>query len=98
MTPSPLKLVLSLAAFFFTSLVLQALNALYFDMRDAGRYKMATFIGFIHDVVGWAVSIFLFVELQNNDKGLSALEALSCCLGGATGTFYILRRNCRADA
>lgn len=84
-------LVINLVALFLVSFFQDVLSAYYLRLVSEERIIAATFISFIHSLVGWGVWVWFVYQFQNPDT-LSGLQAVSAAFGSAAGTFFGLRK------
>lgn len=86
-----MSLLVSLVALFFIGFVQDALSAYYLKLVQDKKLFFASFVSFLHSVVGWAVWGWFMFQFQNPDA-LSGVQAVINSIGGACGTYLGLKR------
>lgn len=84
-------LVVNLIALFIVGFLQDVLGAYYLRLVNEQRIILATFISFVHSVLGWAIWVY-FMYLFQNSETMTGLQAVIHSIGGAFGTFLGLRK------
>jgi hypothetical protein len=86
-----LLVLLNIIALFVIGFLQDILGAYYLRLVNEQRYIFATFISFIHSLVGWGVWVWFMYQFQNSET-MTGMQAVIYSVGGAFGTFLGLRK------
>lgn len=86
-----LLLLLNVLALFVIGFLQDVLGAYYLRLVTEQRLFTATFISFLHSIVGWAIWIWFMYQFQNSET-MTGFQAVIYSFGGAIGTFMGLRK------
>jgi len=85
------SLIFNLLILFLVGFLQDLLSAYYLRLVQDQRLLLATFISFIHSLVGWAIWIWFMYQFQNPET-MGGLQAVAISAGGSLGTYFGLRR------
>lgn len=84
-------LVINLIAMFIIGFIQDVLGAYYLRLVTEQRLLLATFVSFMHSIIGWAIFVW-FMALFQNSEAMTGIQAFIYSIGSALGTWMGLRK------
>jgi hypothetical protein len=76
---------------FIIGFIQDILGAYYLRLVNEQRLFFATFISFVHSIIGWLIFVW-FMALFQNSEAMTGVQAFIYSVGSALGTYLGLRK------